>query len=94
MSARRPPKSAPPSSQDGSDELSFEAALERLEGIVDQLEAGELELEAALAAFEQGVALARGCSTQLGAAERRIEVLVKEGASWGERPFDAPEEVE
>ena len=68
--------------------------VKRLEEIVDQLEAGDLELEAALAAFEQGVALARSCAFQLDNAERRIEVLVREGESWSERTFEESEEVD
>jgi exodeoxyribonuclease VII small subunit len=55
---------------------SFEAALARLEAIVDRLEAGDLPLEQALAAFEEGVTLSRRCSAELEAAERRIELLV------------------
>ena len=56
------------------DEPRFEEALEQLEEIVNQLEAGDLELEAALVAFEQGVALnsglvfGAGTSRRLGAA--------------------------
>jgi exodeoxyribonuclease VII small subunit len=76
--------------------LSFEVALERLEGIVDRLEEGDLELEAALAAFEEGVALSRRCAEQLGDAERRIEMLMRDGERWSTRPFEsedaAPEE--
>jgi exodeoxyribonuclease VII small subunit len=79
-----------------SERLSFEAALGRLEEIVDRLEEGDLELEAALSAFEQGVALSRRCAEQLAHAERRIEVLVREGESWQAHPFEpdetAPEE--
>jgi exodeoxyribonuclease VII small subunit len=67
--------------------LSFEAALARLEEVVDRLEGGELELEAALASFEEGVRLTRHCAEQLGAAERRIEVLLQEGNEWVARPF-------
>jgi exodeoxyribonuclease VII small subunit len=74
-------------------ELPFEVALERLEGIVDRLEGGDLELEAALAAFEEGVALTRHCAEQLESAERRIEVLVREGGSWTARPFEAGHEA-
>jgi exodeoxyribonuclease VII small subunit len=71
---------------------SFEASLDDLERIVDRLESGDLPLEAALAAFEEGVVLTRRCAEQLDAAERRIEVLVKEGTSWLERPFEEPED--
>ena len=73
-------------------ETSFEAALERLEGIVDRLEGGELELEEALRIFEAGVGLARRCAGQLEDAERRVEILVREGEKWLARPFE-PEEV-
>ena len=73
-------------------ELSFEKALERLEEIAQRLEAGDLELEAALAAFEEGVGLSRRCAEQLREAERRIEVLTQEGDGWSERSFEVPED--
>ncbi len=74
---------------DGSvDEMSFEGALERLEAIVDQLEEGDLGLEEALAAFEEGVALSRRCAGELDAAERRIEILVQTG-DGDTAPFDS-----
>ena len=60
-------------------ELSFEASLERLEGVVDRLERGDLELEASLEAFEEGVRLSARCSDQLAQAEQRIETLTQEG---------------
>ena len=69
-------------------ELSFEAAIERLEAIVSRLEGGELDLEEALSAFEEGVGLTRHCQARLESAERRIEVLTANGAA----PFAAPEE--
>ena len=76
----------------GSDDLSFEAALARLESIVARLEGGDLELEAALASFEEGVALSRRCAEQLERAERRIEVLVRDGKQWVARPFEGSQE--
>lgn len=81
-------------SPSGDEEPTFEEALERLEVIVNQLEGGDLELEAALAAFEKGVALTRRCAGQLEDAERRIEQLVQEGEKWLVRPFDEPGEAE
>jgi exodeoxyribonuclease VII small subunit len=60
-------------------EPTFESALERLEAIVERLESGDLPLEQALAAFEEGVGLSRRCTAELEAAERRIEVLVAGG---------------
>jgi exodeoxyribonuclease VII small subunit len=90
--------SGEPGPESGSDgrreEGSFESSLHALESIVDRLEAGDLPLEEALALFEKGVALTRRCAEQLAAAERRIELLVREGASWGARPFEESEETD
>lgn len=77
-----------------SEELPFEAALERLADIVQRLEAGDLPLEEALAAFEEGVRLSRRCARQLDLAERRIEVLLEEGGELHTRPFAGGNEGE
>ena len=61
---------------------------------MDRLERGDLELEDALTAFEQGVALTRRCADQLDRAERRIETLMREGETWLTRPFEGGEEGE
>lgn len=71
--------------------LSFEEALAGLESVVERLETGELPLEQALEAFEQGVRLSRRCAEQLEASERRIEQLVREGGVLSTRPFVAGE---
>ncbi len=42
-------------------EKNFEALLKRLEEVLDSLEHGELPLEQAMAAFEEGVGLVRAC---------------------------------
>jgi exodeoxyribonuclease VII small subunit len=70
------------------DEPAFEAALAQLEDLVERLEGADLPLAEALATFEAGVALTRRCSEQLESAERRIEVLVREGSRLVGRPFD------
>ena len=57
----------------------FESAIAELESIVKQLEEGDLALDKSLALFERGVALSRYCHDQLGAAQRRIEVLTERG---------------
>jgi len=73
----------------GKKEASFEEALEGLEDIVQRLEGGDLPLEESLALFEQGVLLTRVCSERLEAAERKIEVLMRDGAGGIEaRPAD------
>ena len=72
--------------------LTFEAAIETLEGLVDRLEDGELELEQSLEVFEQGVALSKQCAGKLEAAEAKVEQLVREGGKWLARPFDSSQE--
>jgi exodeoxyribonuclease VII small subunit len=58
---------------------TFESSLAALEQIVRELERGELPLEKSLELFEQGVRLSRECQERLQAAERRIEVLLRDG---------------
>jgi exodeoxyribonuclease VII small subunit len=57
----------------------FESAISELEKIVKQLEEGDLSLDTSLALFERGVELSRYCHDQLGAAQRRIELLTERG---------------
>src|SRR5919206_1105634 len=58
---------------------TFEASLAALEQIVRELERGDLPLEKSLELFEQGVRLSRECQERLQAAERRIEMLLRDG---------------
>ena len=56
----------------------FDHGMAELETIVARLEAGELPLEDALAAFEAGVALVRTLNQRLGEAEARVELLTRD----------------
>jgi len=56
----------------------FEDELANLEGIVSQIDSGELSLEESISAFEQGVALVRSLNQKLDEVERRVEVLVRD----------------
>jgi exodeoxyribonuclease VII small subunit len=58
-------------------EPTFEDALSQLEALVARLEAGDLPLEEALSAFEEGVRLTRLCSARLEDAERRVHLLTR-----------------
>ncbi len=58
-----------------TDHLSFEAALARLQEIVQHLEDDRLDLEASILAYEEGLKLARYCLEQLRTAELRIQQL-------------------
>lgn len=74
------------------EEPGLEARLGRLEAIVRALETEDVELERALALFEEGVRHVRHAERILAEAELRVEELIGgEGAS-SSRPF-APEEA-
>jgi exodeoxyribonuclease VII small subunit len=69
--------------------LSFDDGLDRLEALVQRLEAGSLGLEEALQQFEEGVALSRGLQQQLAAAQRRVDVLKQGlGGEYGKEPLE------
>ncbi|WP_291842106.1 exodeoxyribonuclease VII small subunit [Maricaulis sp.] len=57
--------------------LSFEKALAELEGIVRQLESGEVELERSIEIYERGAALRAHCDSKLKSAELKVEKIVR-----------------
>jgi exodeoxyribonuclease VII small subunit len=65
--------------------LTFEQALAELDQIVRDLEDGQLGLEDALARYEKGVGLLKGCYAQLRQAEQRI--LLVTGADSDGQPI-------
>jgi len=58
-------------------QMTFEAALARLEEIVKLLESGTAPLDESLKMFEEGVALVRFCGGKLDNAEQKLKILVK-----------------
>ncbi len=74
-------------------EQKFEEALQKLEAIVKKLEDGNLSLEESLKAFEEGMRLSRFCSKKLDEAEKKVEILLKDGSGrLAARPFSLEEE--
>ena len=69
-------------------EKTFEEALGELEQIVTKLEAGDLPLEDSLDLFEKGIKLSRECRSRLTNAERRIEILLKDGDGFVAKEID------
>ena len=61
--------------------IHFEQSINELEGIVKELEKGELTLEESLQQFEKGIGLARRCQDVLNQAEQKIEILTAAQAS-------------
>lgn len=63
---------------------SFEAALEELEALIQQMESGQLTLEASVAAYRRGAALVAFCRDNLSRVQQQVRVL--EGDLL--KPFD------
>jgi exodeoxyribonuclease VII small subunit len=70
--------------------LSFERAIEELEGIVKRLEDGKVPLEESVTIYERGEALKRRCEELLRAAEARVEKITLDagGKPIGTEPLD------
>ncbi len=74
-------------------EKKFEAALARLEEIVQELEKGDIPLEQSLKLFEEGIKLSSICNKRLEEAERKVEILIKDKDSVVKaEPFQEEEE--
>jgi exodeoxyribonuclease VII small subunit len=56
-------------------DLRFEEAVEQLENILQQIEAGNLGLEESLSGYERGMTLIGHCRTLLAKTEKRIAEL-------------------
>ncbi|HET6203406.1 MAG TPA: exodeoxyribonuclease VII small subunit [Planctomycetota bacterium] len=88
-----PPKAkpAPASSADGKPR-TFEENLEDLEGVVAELEKGDLPLEESIERYRKGLASLRACYEILQKAQRQVEELTRDvRGALATRPFEAPE---
>ena len=65
---------------------SFEERLQRLEELVSRIRDGDISLDEAVGAFEEGIKLAKTLEKDLSKVERRIEVLVNEPEGEDEKP--------
>ena len=70
--------------------MTFEQALQELEKIVENLEQGNVALEASIGLYERGEKLRNHCQKLLGAAEAKVEKLKldTEGKPTGAEPLD------
>ena len=76
-------------------DAGFEASLERLETIVEEMESGELSLEDMIKHFEEGQKLMKLCGRKLNEVEKKIEKLVQsEDGHVSVEPMDEDEEPE
>jgi exodeoxyribonuclease VII small subunit len=60
--------------------MSLAQDLSRLEEIVRKLEADDVELDAALALFEEGVARLRAARERLAAADVKVQTVLEEAS--------------
>ena len=73
---------------DDDREVGFEAAVDELERIVEELERGRPDLGTALARYERGVKLLGRCQGLLDSAGRSVALLT--GVDEDGRPITAP----
>lgn len=58
-----------------SSPASFETAITELEGLVEQMERGDLPLEQSLRAYQRGAELVKYCRDTLAAVRQQVKVL-------------------
>ena len=66
-----------PAKKLSTEPLNFEAAMDRLEAIVDQMESGKMMLEELIVRYEEGMKLVKICQERLASAEQRIEIITR-----------------
>lgn len=76
---------------ESAEPIRFEQALQDLETIVDALESGTLDLDEALARYEQGIKLVTRCRHLLEGAERRVGRLTGVDADGAPQVEPMPE---
>ena len=73
-------------------ELNFEAAMDRLEAIVDQMESGKMMLEELIVRYEEGMKLVKTCQERLASAEQRIEIITRNHSGKPVQDFEPNKE--
>lgn len=76
-------------------EFNFEASLQQLEQLVQQMEQGKLSLEESMQAFEKGVALTRECQQALHKAEQKVQLLMQDAnGELDAQPFASQADID
>ncbi|MCI2399961.1 exodeoxyribonuclease VII small subunit [Aliiroseovarius subalbicans] len=72
------------------EEMSFEEAMRALEGVVGQLERGDVALEDSITLYERGAALKARCEAKLKEAEEKVAAITLDasGVPTGTTPVD------
>ena len=58
--------------------MNFEDNMKQLEQIAGELEKGDLDLDASVKKFEEGMKISKECSEMLERAEKKITMLIKD----------------
>ncbi len=69
-------------------EMTFEAAMARLEQIVRALEGGNVPLEELINLFDEGTKLVKLCTERLDKAEEKVRLLQMKDGILTEEEFD------
>ncbi len=68
---------------------NFEESMKTLEGIVSELENGNLNLDESVKKFEEGMKIAKQCNMILENAEKKITILLEKDGELKEEDFNA-----
>lgn len=60
------------------DKQTLESAMQRITGIVSEMEEGNLPLETLIVRYEEGVGLVKFCQERLDAAEKKIQIISRD----------------
>ena len=75
-----------------SEDINFEDAMKKLEGIANELEKGDLTLDESVRKFEDGINLSKKCNEFLDNAEKKITMLINNGEEIKEENFTPKED--
>ncbi|BDR56076.1 exodeoxyribonuclease VII small subunit [Xylocopilactobacillus apis] len=67
-----------PAKKTSEKELSFEEQMQKLEGIVKQLEEGNLPLQESIDRFKEGVSISKSMEKTLSEAQKSISSIIDE----------------
>ena len=82
------PSAASSTATDQPAPARYEDLVQRLTKVVERLEGGNLSLEDSIAAFEEGIKLAKASALKLEEAERKVEILLADDRT---APFNPDE---
>ena len=68
--------------------VRYEEIVQRLTRVVERLEGGGISLEESIAAFEEGIRLARAGAQKLEEAEKKVEILLADDRAAPFNPDD------